>query len=334
MNKCIDCGKKKSYYAIRCQKCAIKYYKGKNHYNYKNGKPRCIDCNKLLNNYDSTRCRYCQDKLRYKVPNKCINCNKIISHQAKRCKLCSFKARHKEKPRCIDCGKKIYNRNSKRCKICFNKYYVGKNNKKWKGGPKQLHCINCGKHLKGYYAKICMECHIEQLRLFRKGKKLSKKHRINIGLANLGRKFTKEHKRKISLAHLGKKLTDEHRRKILKSICKRPNKFEVRALNYLNIIYKNKFKYTGDGGLIINHRSADAYSKKLNTIALFHGIYWHLKRYGLEITEKNKRSVEKVDSLPFISAGYRVIFIWEDELNLYLQKIKEKVYHALEYIPT
>lgn len=125
------------------------------------------------------------------------------------------------------------------------------------------------------------------------------------------RHLSKEHKEKLKI----KSNRDWCIEKAMKATCRRPNKFEVRALNYLNIIYENKFKYTGNGSLIINCRSADAYSKKLNTIALFHGIYWHLKRYGLEITEENKRSAEKIDSLPFISAGYKVIFIWEDELD-------------------
>lgn len=116
-------------------------------------------------------------------------------------------------------------------------------------------------------------------------------------------------------SRLGKKLSNSHIRNMLKAGCKHPNKFETNALNYLNIIYGGKFKYTGDGSFIVNHRSADAYSEELNAIALFHGVYWHLKIKGLKITEKNKRSVEKVDSLPFLSSGYKVIFIWEDEIN-------------------
>jgi len=95
----------------------------------------------------------------------------------------------------------------------------------------------------------------------------------------------------------------------------RPNIFEGKALNYLNTIYNNKFKYTGDCTFLINGRSPDAYSEELKTVALFHGIYWHLRKYGLEITEENKRSVEKIDSLPFTTAGYKVIFIWEDEID-------------------
>lgn len=330
--KCIDCGGKKSYYTKRCRSCQDKYHSGKNHYNYKGGRPKCTDCNKLLKHYSSKRCRPCQDKFEYKKPNKCIDCGKEIYHHAKRCVMCAGKARRKEKNRCIDCNKEI-GQYAKRCKSCFHKYSRGKNGQNWKGGPKYLYCIDCGKKLKGHRAKICKLCHLEQLRLMRVGKKLSIKHRKNISLSNIGRKLTKKHRKKLSLAHRDKKLTDEHVRNILKSVCNRPNKFETRALNYLNIIYNNKFKYTGDGSLIINHRSADAYAKKLNTIALFHGCYWHLRKYGLEITEENKRSVEKVDSLPFTSAGYKVIFIWEDELIKISTRLMKRSNHVPKYLP-
>ena len=90
-------------------------------------------------------------------------------------------------------------------------------------------------------------------------------------------------------------------RNILKAIQAKPNKFEIRALTYLNAINKYKFKYTGDGSLIVNHKSADAYCKKLKTVALFHGIYWHWRKHnpGLQINEVNRHEIERKDSLPF-----------------------------------
>jgi len=95
----------------------------------------------------------------------------------------------------------------------------------------------------------------------------------------------------------------------------RPNKFERVCMSKLNQLYGDKFIYTGNGTKIVNHKSADAYSEELNTVALFHGCYFHLEKAGLELTEENKRAVEKVDSIPFLLAGYKVIVIWEDELD-------------------
>lgn len=103
--------------------------------------------------------------------------------------------------------------------------------------------------------------------------------------------------------------------KALKHGCARPNNFEASAMLYLNAQFPGKFIYAGDGTKIVSGRSADAYSDELKTVALFHGVYWHLKKFGLQITRENKQMVETRDSLPFISAGYKVIVIWEDTLK-------------------
>lgn len=120
----------------------------------------------------------------------------------------------------------------------------------------------------------------------------------------------------MSLSKKGKPLTEINLRNILKALCIKPNKFEVRALAYLELIFPKKFSYTGDETCIINHKSADAVDLKTRTVALFNGTYWHLGKYGLKITNRNKRLREKIEAKPFLDAGYKVIFIWEDELNL------------------
>jgi hypothetical protein len=128
----------------------------------------------------------------------------------------------------------------------------------------------------------------------------------------------KEHKYRY-ISNLYKSNSEFYISILLKSVCQRPNKFETNALNYINTIYNNTFKYTGDGTFMVNNRSADAYSEELKTVALFNGIYWHLRRYGYEITEENKRIIETKESEPFMSAGYKVLFVLEDELNKYIK---------------
>jgi len=62
---CIDCGKETYPFknVKRCRKCADKLhglkYKGKNHPNWKGGKPKCVDCGKLLSGYRCKRCKSC-----------------------------------------------------------------------------------------------------------------------------------------------------------------------------------------------------------------------------------------------------------------------------------
>ena len=129
-NKCIDCGKKISKRSKRCKPCANKYFCGKNSNGWKNGKPRCIDCNREISR-NAKRCCFCEKKRKCKKENKCIDCNEILKY------------------------------NSKRCSRCHYIYICGKNNPSWKGGwPK---CIDCGKRLKNRNAKRCKDCAIKKL---------------------------------------------------------------------------------------------------------------------------------------------------------------------------
>jgi hypothetical protein len=109
-------------------------------------------------------------------------------------------------------------------------------------------------------------------------------------------------------------------KKVLASTQATPNKFEFKCMEHLNRLFPGKFKYTGDGSFMVGGHSADAYSEELNTVALFHGVYWHLRKKGLEINEDNKRTVSANDACPFIFAGCKVIIIWEDELNNLLKR--------------
>ena len=113
----------------------------------------------------------------------------------------------------------------------------------------------------------------------------------------------------------GRRLSTKHLKRVLKARFIRPNKFETLALEHINTIYSNRFIYCGDGSVVINGRSPDAIDYKTNTVALFHGVYWHLRKRGLDINEENKKRVSAEDACPFIFAGYKVIVIWEDELD-------------------
>jgi len=44
------------------RKCSGKHNQGQNNYAFINGLPKCLDCNKLLTNYDSIRCKKCTTK--------------------------------------------------------------------------------------------------------------------------------------------------------------------------------------------------------------------------------------------------------------------------------
>ena len=112
-----------------------------------------------------------------------------------------------------------------------------------------------------------------------------------------------------------KNLLSKRISKILSKVCQRPNKFEFRCSKQLERQFPNKFKYVGNGSVIINGKSPDFVSEELKIVVLCNGIYWHLFRQGLTLSDK--KIVELKEAKPFIDAGYEVWFIWElDEQNI------------------
>lgn len=132
-----------------------------------------------------------------------------------------------------------------------------------------------------------------------------------------GKKRSIEYRERLSIImkDVAKNRAPEHIRKFIRSGRLGPNKNEQRGLLYLDAIFPNKFRYCGDGSFMVGKSSPDAVSEELKTIVLFHGVYWHLKRLGLEISEENKYMIEQVDQIPFRQLGWKVIILWEDDLK-------------------
>ncbi len=133
-----------------------------------------------------------------------------------------------------------------------------------------------------------------------------------------------EKAKKRELERKGQKVgwhSDEALRKKLRKAP--PNGFERKVLMYLNKINPGAFEYIGDASLIINHRTVDFFSEELRTVVLAHGYYWHFKKFGMAVTDENKRAIEKIDAAPFVAVGYKVMFIWEDEIDRLLIKAKK-----------
>lgn len=133
---------------------------------------------------------------------------------------------------------------------------------------------------------------------------------------------SKQHRAKVKETNLTRYgveyciFTERARANSLKALRTFPNKFETACRNYLNTQFgKGTFKYVGDGSMLVEKRSPDFYSKKLNTIVLCHGNYWHLIKDGYSNIRSDKEKVEEKDAEVFLKHGYKVIFIWEDELE-------------------
>lgn len=78
-----------------------KILSGKNSYNWKGGKPKCLDCGKLLTSYSRKRCKPCSYKFR-----------RGINHQGYKQHLGNYKYLHAvvrenlgDPEKCVHCGK-------------------------------------------------------------------------------------------------------------------------------------------------------------------------------------------------------------------------------------
>ena len=100
-------------------------------------------------------------------------------------------------------------------------------------------------------------------------------------------------------------------RKVLAKVCCRPNNFEKKCGEKLSELFSDNFKYCGDGSILINGKSPDFISEKLQIVVLCNGLYWHLGKFGLKDTLENRIKAELRESSPFIKVGYEVWFIWE-----------------------
>jgi len=107
------------------------------------------------------------------------------------------------------------------------------------------------------------------------------------------------------------------RYKIQQQTRKGPNGFEKRVQSFLDSSSRIKFKFVGAGkdAILINNYSPDFINKRKKIIILPCGHYWHLKKYGIPIDSIHKRKHEKIKAAPFKAAGYRVIFVWDDEFK-------------------
>jgi hypothetical protein len=146
-NKHCKCGKLITNESKFCISCGWKYYKGKNHHSYKDGrslkKHYCVDCKKEVSDYRVKRCLSCAAKRKVKLG------------------LTSFGRKGKNHPNYIDgrtnkkyyckiCGKKIclntalYGKG--RCRECMGIENRGKNNYMYKEKIK-VNCETCNKEL-------------------------------------------------------------------------------------------------------------------------------------------------------------------------------------------
>lgn len=107
-------------------------------------------------------------------------------------------------------------------------------------------------------------------------------------------------------------------RNVMKSMNLRPNKPETIIQNMLDNLYPNKWKYTGNGSLIIGGMNPDFWNGGYKLVELF-GTYWHSDEI---ILNWNRSELGRM--MVFKAYGYETLVIWEHELKE-PEKVKAKI---------
>ena len=175
---------------------------------------------------------------------------------------------------------------------------------------------------------------------FMLGKHCSEEHKRNLSENKKGHKLSFQTKTKMSLSRKILWRNPEYRerqiRNILKAQHRKPNKPETFIDSVLQTHYPNEWKLNVKGDTIINGRIPDWTNCNGQKKCINHnGTYWHLgsllrelhkKGLYLDKTEITKEFVEELERKPYEELGFKVLFIWEDELkdqNKILDKIKD-----------
>jgi G:T-mismatch repair DNA endonuclease (very short patch repair protein) len=103
----------------------------------------------------------------------------------------------------------------------------------------------------------------------------------------------------------------------------RPTKPEVSAINILDGLYPNEWKYVGDGAIIIEGRNPDIINinGKKAIVEVF-GDYWHGFKHTRECPLIHE--LDRIDT--YTKYGYKTLILWEHELKdegSTVKKIKE-----------
>ena len=212
--------------------------------------------------------------------------------------------------KCIDCGKKVFRKETKRCRICFGHFNSRENHYKYNGGfPK---CAVCKKTLKSYVAKICRTCYEKTLK--GRGNPMAGKRPWNYkGI--IGSFKCKNCGKGISNYRTRCKTCENIKRFLNGTYNVYPNKAEIKLFKILKPF---NFKYVGDGKFWIENRNPDFIHRTKKLIVELFGDYWH----------KNTQQKDKQRIKLYSKHGYSTLIIWEHELKN-ANKIKQRLINFL-----
>ena len=167
----------------------------------------------------------------------------------------------------------------------------------------------------GFYGKNHTKETLLRMSETKIGHEVTEETREKLRQANLGKHPTHETLAKMSKTHQELWQNSEFAKKMFKSQNRKPNKLELKLDLILQENFTNKWKYVGDGQLIIGGKCPDFanINGRKELIELF-GNYWHQGHIPSERMSMFKKY------------GYDTLVIWESELKdegILVQKIKD-----------
>lgn len=137
------------------------------------------------------------------------------------------------------------------------------------------------------------------------GRRLSKIHRRNIGLAQIGKHLSESHKQKLRESQKRLWLNPDFIKKMMNGLHSKTRP-EIQLDEILQRLYPNEFKYNGrfDCGVSLDGLIPDFVNVNGKKQVLdIHGTYWH-KNEDIDIRAKR-----------YAKCGYSSCIIWDHELK-------------------
>lgn len=185
--------------------------------------------------------------------------------------------------------------------------FVGK--KHWSYGTKhtKAHNKKISKAVKGKnspcYGKHPSKETRERMRIAQTGKKLSREWKKNIGKASKKLWKNKIYRDKVVMG-------------ALKGLQLKPNRPEKIVTAILKALKLKKFRYVGDGQVVLGGFNPDFIDKQSKKIVEVYGDYWHnLPSYKERDTRRKK---------VYKNLGHKLLIVWEHELKS-ISTVTEKI---------